>query len=310
MEEQPLVKDNFEQITEDETRIVLKIEGNGLDGQLDAAVAAQILSIQHEIFRITKIVMFGEEASSKRLPKDIQNRLFIQFKVERGCSELLGELLGPITTIFTDWGNKMTPEQLVQITKTIAYLIAGGYVSVKLITSAKELIARYLDNKHAQQTSLQSNQHAEAIADKVLEAASGAPDKIIEDASKNFRTANKMTYGPRKLNQQQLDEFRGRAPKKRTKDTQETKSFLVLKLNGQNRPTFYAELQEFPEGDTVKATYSQPEDSLFEGADESDDYVVRAMSLAFAGNEPIDLSVVYSRNEAGEVVRVVILGTA
>ena len=130
--------------------------------------------------------------------------------------------------------------------------------------------------KHAQQTLQQSNQHAEAIADKLIECARSAPNTIVEAAAKNFPTAYKLDYGPRKFNEQQLDELRGRSPRSKIHDTKKTQSFVILKLNGEKRPTFYAELQEFPDGNTVKATYSQSEDSLF---DESEDYVLRAMSL-------------------------------
>lgn len=310
MEGKPLEKDDFTQLTDDEVKIVIKVEGDGLEGQLDVAVASQILMIQHEIFRVAKIVMFGDEASTKRIPRDVQNSLLVQFKVERGCTGLLGEILAPLSTIFTIWGNKMTPEQLVEVTKTLAYLFAGGMLSIKAINTVKELIAQYLENKHAQQTTQQSNQHAEEIADKVIESARSAADSIVEAAAKNFRSASRMEYGPRVFNQQQLDGLRGRSPRTKLRDIHKTQSFIILKLNGEKRPTFYADLQEFPDGETLKATYSQPEDSLFEEPDESEDYVVREMSLAFARNEPIDLSVVYSSNEAGEIVRVVILGTA
>lgn len=309
MDVKHLEKDDVTQITDNETKIVIKVEGYGLEGQIDAAIASQILFIQHEIFRIAKIVIFGDEASSRRLPRDIQNDLLVQFKVDRGCTELLGEIVEPLTSIFTVWGNKMTPEQVTEVVKTISYLFAGGVFSFKFLNTVKELIAKYLDNKHAQQTSEQSNQHAEAIADKIIKSATSAADNIVEAAAKNFRSANYMKYGPRELNQQQLEEIRGRAPRVRTKDDKEIHSYIVLRLNGERRPTFYAELQEFPDGKIYKAIYSQSESSLFAEDDESEDYVVREMSLAFARNEPIKLSVVYSRNEAGEVVKVVILGT-
>ena len=307
MDENSLEKNDLSQITDDELRIVIKIEGDGLEGQIDAAIASQILVIQHEIFRIVKIVAFGDEASTRRLPRDIKNKLFVQFKVERGCTEILGEILNPLSAVFSAWGNKMTPEQLLDLSKTIAYLFVGGSLTAGALIWAKEIIVKYLDNKHAQQTSQQSYQHAEAIADKLIECVRSAPNTIVEAAAKNFPTAYKLDYGPQKFNQQQLDEFRGRSPRSKIHDTRKTQSFIILKLNGEKRPTFYAELQEFPDGNTVKATYSQSEDSLF---DESEDYVLRAMSLAFAENEPIDLSVVYSSNEAGEIVGVVILGTA
>ena len=310
MDEKILEKEDVSQITNDEAKIFIKVEGYGLDGQIDAEIASQILFIQHEIFRIAKIVMFGDEASSKRLPRHIQNDLLVQFKVDQGCTELLGEILEPLTSIFTIWGNKMTSEQVTEVSKTIAWLFAGGSISMGLLFIVKNLIMKHMDNKHLQQIAQQNNQHAEAIADKIIASARASADNIVEAAAKNFRSANYMKYGPRELNQQQLEEIRGRAPRTKTKDVTETHSFIILKLNGEKRPTFYAELQEFPEGEIHKAIYSQPESSLFSEGEDSEDYVVREMSLAFARNEPIDLSVVYSRNEIGEVVKVVILGTA
>lgn len=310
MDKKRLETGDFSQIKDDEVRIVIKVEGTGLAGQIDASVASQILMIQDEISRIAKLVIFGDEASTRRLPRDAQSGLLIQFKVERGCTELLGEILDPLSTIFTAWGNKMTPEQLTEVTKTIAYIIAGGYLTSKVINSVRDLIAKYLDNKHTQQTSQQSNQHAEIIADKIIESAKSAPDNIIEAAAKNFRSAHSMKYGPRMFNEKQLDELRGRAPRSKLQDIKKTKSFIILKLNGEKRPTFYADLQEIPDGQQIRATYHQPDDSLFDRPGESYDYVVREMSLAFATNEPIKLSVVYFYNDAKEVVRATILNVA
>lgn len=299
-----LEKTKFDQITEDDCQISLKITGDGLDGQIDAAVASEILKIQEEVFRIAKIVMFGEDAHNRRLSRDVQRKFLAQFKVQRGCTELLAEIVEPLTSLFTSWGNRMTPDQVADVAKTIAYVIAGGVVSCKLLSGVKDLIAQYIDQKHDLETTRETSKHAEAVADKVLESAHGAVERILEKAAKLFPTANQMDYGSRSLDQQQLDTLRGRSPRSQMTNSQENKKFLVLKLNGENRPTFYADLQELPSGEIIKAVYSEPEDSLFDGSDD----VVGALSTAFANNEPISLSVVYSRNSSGDVARVTILG--
>ena len=237
MSEEYLGKDDLSQISFHDAKIVIKIEGSGLDGQIDANIASLIIKIQNEIFNIAKIVEFGEEASTRRLPKDLQNALLVQFKVERGCTEVLAEILGALSTIFSIWGEKMTPEQLLDIAKTIAFLLAGGVVSVKAINVLKELLLKYLENKHLRQMSQQSNQHAEEIADKIIESARLASDKIVESTAKTFRTANGLKYGPRTFNQQQLEELRGRSPRSKLHDTRECVIFCVrqvLERGGRN----------------------------------------------------------------------------
>ena len=283
----PLEIDSLEELEENKV-LKIKIYGEAYDGVIDATVASAIIEIQNRIYQFAAQVKFGDERETRRLGRDVRKSLLVQFRIERGCTEILADLVLTLVEIVRPVFEKMTPEQLIEVAKYLAALFAGYKITDKVIQAVKEKTL-------GQQRDLHEEKILQQQADALIQSGRQASEAMARLLPK----ATEINFGATKYTNEELQAMRETAPKERAKRQQRQKTYIVERIDLRRRPVIYLDLLEVPADVVVKAQYTEAESDAF-----YDDDTTMALCSAAASGEEIQLDIVESRTSQGELTRV------
>lgn len=269
----------------------IKIHGDAYDGGIDATVASAIIEIQNKIYQFASQVKFGDGSETRRLGRDVRKSLLIQFRVEKGCTEILANLVLPLVEILRPVFVKMTPEQLLDLAKFLACLFAGYRITKDVIQIVKEQILGQ-----------QRDHHEEVILEQQADALARAGQQTAEAMARLLPKATEISFGAKRYSDEELRAMREKAPKEKNKSQQRQKTYIVERIDLRRRPVIYLDLLEVPADLVVKAQYTEADDDAF-----YDDGTTDALCSAAASGEEIQLDVVESRTPQGDLARVVVI---
>lgn len=282
------------------SRLVIKIKGNGYDGQLDAQVATLILDLQSRINRLARIALFGSADDKHHFSPEQKSKISISFTVDKGCSEIATEIGSAIATVIQLVGAKMTPEELMEWTEILGKLLIGGYTLKRLLDVAGNAFEKWQARKDKEQ----SDKHAEAIADKFKELCHEAERSGIEareSSARTFPTATEIDWGGTKMDTETLKDLRGRSPRSKSKSKPEHICVLIRKINLEKRPTVSVDITDTTTSNQLTAQYSEDPDSS-----EPDDRTLAILNAA-ATNTTVTINAAVTRNDRDEILRITIL---
>lgn len=271
--------------------LVIKIHGNGYEGTVDANVAAAIVEVQNRIYRFAAFVKYGDERETRRLSREVRQDLLLQFRVDKGCTEILANVVPAFVEIVKPVFENMTPEQLIELAKYLGTLFAAYKISALTVNAVKDRVLGKDRNEHEEKM---LKDQAEAI----LKSGQQAADAVARALPK----AKGLSFGQKKFAEAELDALRERAPREKPTSKQAQKTYIVERIDLRKRPVIYLDLKEVPADIAVKAQYTESEDDAF-----YDDGTTTALCNAAASGEEIQLDVVEVKAADGSLMRVSVI---
>lgn len=152
---------NLNVLTAEELTLHIKIEGDCFDSSITGEVARSLWALQENVYRAAAEVLHGEP-NIKKLTSDEREKLTLNFKIQKGCTNALVNIKDAATEIGKGFREMESKDKKAVF---IALIVGAflGYTS----TSVVNAVTNYLSTKAAESAMVEQ---AKVLADPINKA--------------------------------------------------------------------------------------------------------------------------------------------
>ncbi len=235
--------------------VFIKVEGDEYHQSISGDLAKSLGHIQDSIYRLAAHLLYGQDKVSA-LPKEVREKLCLQFEIRAGCTESIADLRPAIKFFLYEAVKRMTPAQLFAFA-TICVIGLGSYMA----TSKEAETAQELINHQSIDKAVAELGEANRL---LIEKSFALREETLRDIAKNATNATAVTFGADKFTGDSLSKLKSRTNTQPTVVRTFDGEFFVFQINSRNPELLKLQVSDGTGNDfTVLAEqdlFQEPED--------------------------------------------------